>query len=122
MEFLWGATDYAVPDNLKSAVNKAHCYDPDCNKSFCEYANHVGFAVLPAKPYKLRDKAFVEGNIHHIQCSFFQRVRNEKYKALFGLKQNFKVFLKEFNNFIMKDYGVSRKERFSTEEPYLRPV
>lgn len=120
--FFGGVTDYTVPDNLKSAVNKAHRYDPDCNKSFCEYANHVGFAVLPARPYKPRDKASVEGNIHHIQSSFFQRVRNKRYQTLFELNQDFKVFLKEFNNSIMKDYGVSRKERFSTEEPYLKPL
>ncbi|WP_338635664.1 IS21 family transposase [Spirobacillus cienkowskii] len=121
-EFFGGVTDYTVPDNLKSAVSKAHRYDPDCNKSFCEYANHVGFAVLPARPYKPRDKASVEGNIHHIQKSFFQRVRNKKYQTLFELNQDFKIFLKEFNNSIMKDYGVSRKERFSTEEAYLKAV
>nr|WP_281349637.1 IS21 family transposase [Fluviispira multicolorata] len=120
--FFGGVTDYTVPDNLKSAVSKAHHYDPDCNKSFCEYANHVGFAVLPARPYKPRDKASVKGNIHHIQSSFFQRVRNKRYKTLYELNQDFKIFLNEFNNSIMKDYGVSRKERFSTKESNLKPL
>jgi transposase len=32
--FFGGVTPYVVPDNLKSAVTKAHNYDPDRNKTF----------------------------------------------------------------------------------------
>jgi transposase len=92
--FFGGVKDYTVPDNLKSALNKAHRYDPDCNKSFCEYANHAGFAVLPARPYKPRDKASVEGNIHHIQSSFFQRVRNKSTKLYLNSIKILKFSLK----------------------------
>ena len=49
-KFLGGVTPYTVSDNLKSAVIKADLYDPDRNKTFCAYANHAGFALLPARP------------------------------------------------------------------------
>jgi transposase len=121
-KFFGGVPEYTVPDNLKSAVTKSHRYDPDCNKTFCDYANHAGFAVIPARPVKPRDKASVEGNIFHIQRSFFQKVRHKKYATLFDLNHDLKEFLIEFNNSIMKDYGVSRRERFTTEEALLKPL
>jgi hypothetical protein len=49
--FFGGVTPYVVIDNLKSGVKSAHRYDPDINPTYCEYGNHQGFAVLPARPY-----------------------------------------------------------------------
>jgi transposase len=57
-QFFGGVTAYAGIDNLKSGVSRAHLYDPDINPTYCEYAKHVGFAVLPARPYKPRDKGY----------------------------------------------------------------
>lgn len=50
--FLGGVTPYVVVDNLKSGVHRAHLYDPDVNPTYCDFANHIGFAVLPARPFK----------------------------------------------------------------------
>jgi transposase len=44
-----------VVDNLKSGVHKADLYDPDVNPTYCDFANHMGFAVLPARPRKPRE-------------------------------------------------------------------
>jgi transposase len=57
--YFGGVTPYLVVDNLKSGVHKADLYDPDINPSYCDFANHMGFAVLPARPYKPRDKDYV---------------------------------------------------------------
>jgi len=48
--FFGGVTPYVVIDNLKAGVKTAHRYDPDINPTYCEYGNHQGFAVLPARP------------------------------------------------------------------------
>ncbi len=58
-----GVTPYVVVDNLRSGVKKAHRYDPEVNPTYCEFANHHNFAVLPARPYHPRDKAMVETTI-----------------------------------------------------------
>jgi len=73
--FFGGVVPYVVIDNLKAGVRAAHRYDPDVNPTYCEYGNHQGFAVLPARPYKPRDKATVEATIGAIQRGFFQEVR-----------------------------------------------
>ena len=69
--FFGGVTPYVVPDNLKSGVSLAHLYDPAGNPPYCDFANHMGFAVLPARPYKPRDKGAGESAIGVIQRGFF---------------------------------------------------
>ena len=120
--FFGGVTPYTTPDNLKSAVTRAHIYDPVLNKNFCSYANHAGFAVLPARPFKPRDKASVEGSIGILQRTFFESVRKKTFASLAELNSHLKPFLAEFNAKIMKDYGVSRNERFEHESGFLLPV
>jgi transposase len=120
--FFGGVTPYVVIDNLKAGVKSAHRYDPDINPTYCEYGNHQGFAVLPARPYKPRDKACVEATIGAIQRGFFQEVRNQTFYALADLNAAFRLYLERFNAGIMKDYGQSRAERFADERLLLRPL
>ena len=55
--FLGGVPAIVVSDNLKSAVTRASRYEPDLNATFQEMAAHYGIAIIPARPYKPRDKA-----------------------------------------------------------------
>jgi transposase len=52
-----------VPDNTKTGVTKACRYDPDLNPTYQEMAMHHGVGVVPARPYKPRDKAKVESGV-----------------------------------------------------------
>lgn len=42
-------------------------YDPDLNSTYQEFAVHYGMRVLPARPYKPRDKAKVESGVQVVQ-------------------------------------------------------
>jgi transposase len=117
--YFGGVTPYIVNDNLKAGVTKAHLYDPDVNKTFCDFANHCGFAVLPARPYKPKDKANVECNIGVTQRDFFQIVRNMKFYSLDKLNSFFWEYLEGLNEQVMKDHGLSRNERFEKEKKLL---
>jgi len=55
-----GVPALLVPDNTKVAVIKACLYDPVINRTYADLAAYYGTAVLPARPYKPRDKAKVE--------------------------------------------------------------
>jgi transposase len=120
--FFGGVTRYAVPDNLKSGVQRAHLYDPDANPTYCDFAQHMGFAVLPARPYKARDKAATESAIGVIQRGFFQEVRQRTFYSLTELNQAFRAYLARLNHTVMKDYGVSRAQRFAEERRALQPL
>jgi transposase len=58
-EHFGGIPALAVPDNAKTGVTKAHRYDPDLNPTYYNFALHCGFGIVPARPRKPRDKAYV---------------------------------------------------------------
>ena len=63
LHFFGGAPSAIVPDNLKSAVIKSNRYEPHLNEKFETFADHYGMTVLPARAYKPKDKALVEGMV-----------------------------------------------------------
>src|ERR1700685_3538476 len=58
-EFYQGTPKLVVPDNTKTGVTKACRYDPDLNPTYQEMAMHYGVGVVPARPYKPRDKRWI---------------------------------------------------------------
>ena len=120
--YFGGITPYVVVDNLKSGVNKADLYDPDVNPTYCDFANHMGFAVVPARPRKPRDKGSGETHIGVVQRSFYQEVRNRLFYSLHELNQTLRDYLQRLNHEVMKDYGVSRSERFEEEKKQLKAL
>ncbi len=119
--FFGGVTPYVTVDNQKAAVNQAHWYDPDTNPAFIDFANHWGFACVPARPYRPRDKGANESAIGVVQRQFYQEVRERKFYSLAELNGAFRIYLDKLNATIMKDWGISRNERFKGEKNLLRP-
>jgi transposase len=117
-----GVTKYVTPDNLKSGIKRAHTYDPEINPTFCDYANHMGFVVLPARPMRPQDKGSVERAIGIIQENFYQIHRDRKFYSLDELNAVFASYLLGLNRAEMKDYGVSRMDRFNEEKDHLSPI
>lgn len=120
--YFGGVPKYVVLDNLRAGVSKAHRYDPDINPVYCDFANHCGFAAMPARVRTPRDKAAVEATIGVIQRDFFDRCRSSKFYSLAELNFAFRSYLDDLNGRIMADYGVSRLTRFSLEKPLLGSV
>jgi hypothetical protein len=120
--YFGGITPYVIVDNLKSGVHKADLYDPDVNPTYCDFANYMGFAVLPARPQKPRDKGSGETHIGVVQRSFFQEVRNRVFYSLHDLNETLRDYLHRLNHEVMKDYGVSRSQRFAEEKKQLKPL
>jgi transposase len=58
-EFLEGVPKLVIPDNPRTGVDRACRYEPDLNRTYHEMAQHYGVAIMPARPYKPRDKAYV---------------------------------------------------------------
>jgi len=119
--YFGGVTPYVTVDNQKAAVDRAHWYDPDVNPTFVDFANHWGFAVIPARPFKPRDKGGNESAIGVIQRQFFQEVRGRTFYSLAELNLAFREYLERLNSAVMKDWGVSRRDRFSGECELLKP-
>ena len=56
-EYFGGVPRLLVPDNPRTGVSRACRYDPDLNPTYQEMAMHYGIGVVPARPYRPRDKA-----------------------------------------------------------------
>ncbi len=119
--YFGGVTPYVTVDNQKAAIDRAHWYDPDVNPTFVDFANHWGFAVIPARPYRPRDKGANESGIGVIQKQFYQEVRERTFYDLGELNRAFREYLERLNSAVMKDWGVSRLERFAGERMLLKP-
>ena len=81
-EFFGGVTEILVPDNLKSGVKHASYYDPEINPTYSDLAQHYGVTVLPARPYKLKDKTKVECGVLVVERWILARLRHQRFFSL----------------------------------------
>ena len=116
LHYLGGAPTAIVPDNLKSAVTKAHRYEPDINPEYIDFARHYGITILPARPYKPRDKSLVEGAVKIVYQQIYAPLRDRVFHSIDVLNAAIREELERYNNRVMKGYGKSRRELFEEVE------
>ena len=82
LEFIGGCPRVIVPDNLKSGVKNPCTYEPDLNRSYAEFAEHYGVAVIPARVRKPKDKAKVEVHVQIVERDILAPLRNRTFFSL----------------------------------------
>src|SRR6185503_12049939 len=108
---------------LKSAVTDARRYEPGVNRTYEEMAQHYGAAVVPARPYKPRDKAKVEACVLIAQRWILAALRNRTFFSLAELNEAIWELLPVLNARPLQKLGVSRRELFEQiDRPALRPL
>jgi transposase len=123
LHFFGGVPRAIVPDNLKAAVTKAHRYEPDINPEYIDFARHYDTTILPARPYKPRDKALVEGAVRIVYQQVYARLRDQVFHFIGDLNAALREELVQLNNRTMKGYGKSRRELFDEiEKAALLPL
>lgn len=123
LEFFGGASALWVPDNLKSAVSQANRYDPTPNRTYAEMARHYGAAILPARPYKPKDKAKAEVGVQLVERWILARLRHQRFFSLGELNAAIRGLLDELNHRPMQKQAHSRAERFEMlDKPALKPL
>ena len=111
LEFLGGVPSLMIPDNLKSAVNKADRYEPLVNDSYQAFAQHYGCPIMPTRPYKPQDKGKVEAAVLMVERWVLARLRHHTFYTLAALNQAIKDLMHDLNQRPMKGYnGLSRAE------------
>ncbi len=118
--YFQGVTTITVPDQLKSAVARSCRYEPGIQRTYAEMAQHFGTTIVPARPYKARDKAKVEVAVQIAQRWILARLRNETFFSLAALNARIAELVEDLNSRPMRKLGgVTRRELF---ERYDRPV
>jgi transposase len=121
--FYGGCPAVAVIDNLPSGVTKAHRYEPIVNESYLDMASHFGVAVVPARPYRPRDKAKVEAGVLLVERWVLARLRHRRIYSLGELNLAIQELLEVVNNKPFKKMPGSRRSVFEEiERPAMRPL
>ena len=122
-DFIEGCPRLLVPDNLKSGVIKASFYDPEINRTYGRMAEHYGIGIVPARPYRPRDKAKVEAGVRVAQFFILGRMRNRTFFSLAECNQAIREALTDLNGRVMRRLSVSRRDLYrEIEKPALRPL
>lgn len=122
-EFLGGLPEVVVPDNLKSAVRKTHRYEPEINPAYQQMAAHYQIAIVPARPYKPKDKAKAEVGVQIVERWILARLRHETFFTLAALNQAIRGLLADMNQRAFKKLPGTRRSQFELlDQPVLRAL
>ena len=122
-EYFGGSTAMVVPDNLKSGVSRACRYDPDVNPSYQQWAEHYQTAVVPARPYKPKDKSKAEVAVQIVERWILARLRHHTFFSLAELNQCIRALLVELNERPFKQLPGNRREAYEKlDKPALKAL
>jgi len=123
LQFFCGVPQLIVPDNLRAGVSRACRYEPELNPTYAELAAHYHTAVLPARPYKPRDKAKVEVAVQIVERWILARLRHQQFFSLLQLNTAIRDLLTDLNHRPFKKLPGTRYSQFVTQDqPALRPL
>ena len=121
-EFFGGVPLVTAPDNTKTAVIKTHLYDPDLNPEYRELAHHYGTAIVPARPYRPKDKALVEGAVKLVMRAMRWRYRRHTFTSLNEIRLALTAVVEQLNEKKHTRFKVSRNDRFNAEREHLKAL
>ena len=109
--YFGGVTRQTVSDNLKAGIIKASFHEPLVNSDLMpNLAQHYGTAIVPARPYKPRDKAKCRGRRPGGRTFWvLARLRHQRFFSLVELNAAIRALLDNLNNRPMRGWGTSRR-------------
>jgi transposase len=109
LAFFAGTPRQIVSDNLRAGITRACFYEPQVNRTYAGFAAHYGTAIIPARPYKPRDKAKVEVGVQVVQRWILARLRNRRFFSLAELNQAIGELVTQLNERPMRGWGTTRR-------------
>ena len=123
LEYFGGCPAIVVPDNTKTGVKHPHLYEPDLNRSYLDFADHYGLAVIPARVSRPKDKAKVEHGVLTAERWILARLRHRTFFSLRELNEAIFELLERYNDTPFQKLSGSRRSLFlELEQPALRPL
>lgn len=122
-EYFGGTPVAVVPDNLKSGVKESWWYEPEINRSYQDFAQYYGIAVLPTRTQAPRDKGKVEKAVQEVERWVIAPLRHKIFYSIAEINEAMRPLLTALNAKQMREYGASRQELFERlDKPALRAL
>ncbi len=123
LEFFGGVPAFIVCDNLKSAVTRPSLTEPLVNESYQNFAAHYDTTILPARAYRPKDKAKVEGHVLIVERWILFRLRKRLFTSLGELNEAIRELLDDLNRRPFQKLPGNRLTNFETvDKPALRAL
>ena len=123
LEFYGAAPTILVPDNPKVGVTRADRYEPELQRSYEELAAHYGCVVIPARPYRPKDKSRVELTVLLVCRWVLARLRHQRFFSLEELNTAIRPLLAELNERAFQRLPGSRRSVFEAlDRPAMRAL
>lgn len=122
-QYLGAVPALLVPDNLKSAIKHACRYEPEATSTYADLATHYATAILPARPYRPKDKPLVEGTVLLTQRWILARLRHQQFFSLAELNTAIRPLLDELNGRAFKKLDGCRRSAFEAlDRPAMKSL
>lgn len=121
--FLGGAPEWVVSDNLKAAVWRRESDRVVINPAFRDCLRHYNTAAAPARPRRPKDKAKAEVGVQIAQRWILFRIRDREYFSFDELNADLRRLNDELNDHRFKHLDTTRRRRFEeAEKAKLKPL
>lgn len=119
-EYFEGVPKEILYDNMKTAFI---CHEGQFkpNKQLLSFANHYGFIPKRCRIRRPETKGKVERGIGYLQTNFWPRVKDSNFSCE-ELNEAVLGWLKGVDDKIIRDFNMSRKERFEQERFLLNSL
>jgi transposase len=120
--YFGGVARITVPDNLKTGVISNTKDKTVINRTYQEMAEHYDTAILPARPYRPKDKPNAEGEVGVVSTWIIAALRNRTFFSLAELNVAIMEKLPEYNERPFQKKDGSRYSMYLEEKVLLKPL
>ncbi len=123
LEYYGAAPTIFVPDNPRVGVIRADRYEPQLQRSYEELAAHYQAVVIPARPYRPKDKSRAELTVLLVCRWILARLRHQRFFSLDELNMAIRPLLTELNERAFQRLPGSRRSVFEAlDRPAMREL
>jgi len=123
LEYYGAAPTIFVPDNPRVGVTRADRYEPELQRSYEELAAHYRAVIIPARPYRPKDKSRAEVTVLLVCRWILARLRHQRFYSLEELNAAIRPLLNELNERPFQRLPGSRRSVFEAlDRPAMRPL
>lgn len=123
LEYYGARPKVVAPDNTKTAVKKANRYGPEKNPVFANWGAHYEIGIIPARPYKPKDKDRVENAVGLFTKKILPQLKKQLFFDFHELNIALLLAVEKLNKRPYQKRPGSRAEIFSeVDRPAMRPL